>query len=84
MTTIEHIKTTTLLTTNLRELLLERYDINFSYEECDKLSETIRTCFNWRLSPEGYNFWAEIYNITKEHERNNDLHNSRLNTVPPF
>lgn len=80
MKAIEYIETTTLLTANLRELLLERYDPNFSYEECDNLSETIRTCFNWRLSPEGYNFWAEIYNITKEHE----LHNSRLNTIPPF
>lgn len=56
----------------LRELALKRaFDINGLQIEM-ALEKKVNSCFSWHASPEGHNFWSDVYN-GKEFEWEEDV-----------
>lgn len=56
----------------LKELALKRaFDINGLQIEM-ALEKKVNSCFSWHASPEGHNFWSDVYN-GKEFEWEEDV-----------
>lgn len=68
MTAIEQIRSSPLLTSDLRKIALKRIQNRNEWFKSPTLSIALAYGFKWDKTDEGYQFWNRVYNLTKEYE----------------